>query len=57
MQIMEAGHALWNNIPSAQKELMRAILNIVNSEILKKIRPTSTFNFSSASIGNLFLTG
>ena len=34
------------------------MLNYVNLEILKRARPPySTFNFSSASIGNLFLTG
>lgn len=57
LQIMEADHALWSSISSAEKELMRAILNLVNFEILKKVRPSSTFDFSGASIGNLFLTG
>ena len=34
------------------------MLNHVNLEILKRARPPhSTFNFSSASVGNLFLTG
>lgn len=34
------------------------MLNHLNLEILKRARPpTSTFNFSSASLGNLFLTG
>ena len=34
------------------------MLNHLNLEILKRARPPhSTFNFSSASIGNLFLTG
>ncbi|KAL5405977.1 hypothetical protein PMIN04_012184 [Paraphaeosphaeria minitans] len=36
---------------------MRAILNSANFEILKRMRPSSTFDFSGASIGNLFLTG
>jgi len=36
---------------------MRAILNLVNFDILKRLRPSSTFDFSGASIGNLFLTG
>jgi hypothetical protein len=56
-QIVEADHSLWLNISTAKKELMRAILNLVNFEILKRLRPSSTFDFSGASIGNLFLTG
>ena len=57
LQIVEAEHPLWLNISIAKKELIRSILNIVNFEILKRLRPSSTFDFSSASIGNLFLTG
>lgn len=57
LQIVEADHALWTNISSAKKELIRSYLNLVNFEILKRLRPSSTFDFSSASIGNLFLTG
>lgn len=57
LQIVEATHGLWMNISTAKKELMRAILNAANFEILKRMRPSSTFDFSSASIGNLFLTG
>ncbi|KAL5386891.1 hypothetical protein DPSP01_003906 [Paraphaeosphaeria sporulosa] len=57
MQIVDASHSLWTNISTAKKELMRAILNSVNFEILKRMRPSSTFDFSGASIGNLFLTG
>lgn len=57
LQIVEASHGLWTNISTAKKELMRAILNMVNFEILKRLRPSSTFDFSGASIGNLFLTG
>ena len=38
--------------------LIRSILSHLHLEILKRTRPpTSTFNFQSASIGNLFLTG
>ena len=38
--------------------LIRSILSHLHLEILKRNRPpTSTFNFQSASIGNLFLTG
>ena len=38
--------------------LIRSILSHLHLEILKRNRPpSSTFNFQSASIGNLFLTG
>ncbi|KAF2011289.1 UPF0052-domain-containing protein [Aaosphaeria arxii CBS 175.79] len=57
LQIIEADHALWANISTAKKELIRSILNVVNYEILQRLRPSSAFDFSSASIGNLFLTG
>ena len=37
---------------------IRSILSHLHSEILKRSRPpSSTFNYQSASIGNLFLTG
>ncbi len=49
---------LWENIPSAKKELIRSFLNVLNLEIMKRARPpSSTFDFTSASVGNLFLTG
>ena len=49
---------LWQPIHSGARELLRSMLNHVNMEILKRARPPhSTFNFSSASVGNLFLTG
>ncbi|KAH6642205.1 hypothetical protein C7974DRAFT_97203 [Boeremia exigua] len=57
LQIVEAQHALWTNISTAKKELIRSILNHVAFEIVKRLRPSSTFDFSGASIGNLFLTG
>jgi 2-phospho-L-lactate transferase/gluconeogenesis factor (CofD/UPF0052 family) len=48
----------WHAIPSAKKELIRSFFLLINLEILKRSRPpTSTFDFTSASIGNLFLTG
>jgi len=58
-QAIVAGTAeLWHGIPFAKKELIRAFLNTLNMELLKRSRPpTSTFDFTSASIGNLFLTG
>lgn len=44
--------------PPAKKELIRSFLNMLNLEILKRARPpSSTFDFTSASVGNLFLTG
>jgi len=33
------------------------MLNVVAYEIVKRRRPSSSFDFSGASIGNLFLTG
>lgn len=56
--IISGTSSLWQAIPSAKKELIRSFLNLLNLEILKRSRPpTSTFDFTSASIGNLFLTG
>ena len=49
--------ALWRYVASEKRELVRSILNLANSEIVKRARPSSTFNFAKASIGNLFLTG
>lgn len=57
LEILESRHAIWKSIPSQKKELIRSFLNLVNLEIVKRARPTSVFNFSSASVGNLFLTG
>lgn len=57
LQIVEAEHALWENISSAKRELIRSIMNLVEFEIVKRRRPSSNFDFSGASIGNLFLTG
>ncbi|KAL9082986.1 MAG: hypothetical protein Q9159_006045 [Coniocarpon cinnabarinum] len=57
LDIVEARHTLWDDIHSAKKELIRSFLNLVNLEIVKRARPTSVFNFGSASVGNLFLTG
>jgi len=57
LEIVEARHRLWTHISSPKKELIRSFLNLVNLEIVKRARPSSVFNFSSASIGNLFMTG
>lgn len=57
LDIVEARHSLWCGISSEKKELIRSLLNSVNLEIVKRTRPSSAFNFQSASVGNLFLTG
>lgn len=44
-------------MPSQKRELIRSVLNTLNMEIVKRNRPTSAFNFSGASVGNMFLTG
>lgn len=57
LEIVEGEHALWTNISTAKKELIRSFLNVVAFEVVKRRRPSSSFDFSGASIGNLFLTG
>ncbi|KAK3708315.1 hypothetical protein LTR37_011580 [Vermiconidia calcicola] len=57
LDIVEANHALWTGISSPKRELIRSFLNAINLELVKRLRPTSRFDFSGASIGNLFLTG
>lgn len=56
-EILEATHPLWDDISSPKRELIRSYLNSFNVEVVKRMRPTSRFDFSGASIGNLFLTG
>ncbi|KAI1909739.1 hypothetical protein LOZ61_004801 [Ophidiomyces ophidiicola] len=56
--VVEGTSSLWDAITPAKKELIRSFLNHLNLEILKRARPpSSTFEFTSASVGNLFLTG
>ncbi|KAJ9203398.1 hypothetical protein DTO166G4_5594 [Paecilomyces variotii] len=56
--IVDGTSELWKTITPAKKELIRSFFNLLNLEILKRARPpTSTFDFTSASVGNLFLTG
>jgi 2-phospho-L-lactate transferase/gluconeogenesis factor (CofD/UPF0052 family) len=55
--ILEGTHELWLGISSPKKELVRSLLNHFNLEVIKRTRPTSRFDFSGASIGNVFLTG
>ncbi|KAK5117785.1 hypothetical protein LTR85_008760 [Meristemomyces frigidus] len=57
MDIIESTHSLWDGISSPKKELIRSILNAIQLEMLKRVRPTSRFDYSGASIGNLFITG
>lgn len=57
LDIVEARHQLWTDISSSKKELIRSFFNHLNTEIVRRARPTSVFAFEQASIGNLFLTG
>lgn len=58
LSIVDGTSQLWESISPAKKELIRSFLNLVNMEILKRARPpTTTFDYASASVGNLFLTG
>ncbi|KAL9000311.1 MAG: hypothetical protein Q9169_001028 [Polycauliona sp. 2 TL-2023] len=58
LTLLDLTSPLYHPIPSPQALLIRSILSHLHLEILKRIRPpSSTFNFQSASIGNLFLTG
>ncbi|KAK0626903.1 hypothetical protein B0T14DRAFT_562770 [Immersiella caudata] len=57
LDIIETRHLLWGFISSPKRELIRSILNTLNLEIVKRARPNSGFDFSRASIGNMFLTG
>ncbi|KAJ5312572.1 hypothetical protein N7508_003402 [Penicillium antarcticum] len=55
--IVDGTTDLWTAITPAKKELIRSFFNVLNLEILKRARPpSSTFDFTSASVGNLFLT-
>ncbi|KAF2723713.1 UPF0052 domain protein [Polychaeton citri CBS 116435] len=57
LDIVEATHPLWHGISSPKRELIRSYLNMINLEMVKRMRPSSRFDFSGASVGNLFLTG
>ncbi|OJJ77347.1 hypothetical protein ASPBRDRAFT_113700 [Aspergillus brasiliensis CBS 101740] len=58
LSIVDGTSILWAAITPAKRELIRSFFNLLNLEILKRARPpTSTFDFTSASVGNLFLTG
>ncbi|KAL9046514.1 MAG: hypothetical protein Q9214_000662 [Letrouitia sp. 1 TL-2023] len=56
--LLDLTSPLYLPISTSQALLIRSILSHLHLEILKRTRPpTSNFNFQSASIGNLFLTG
>ncbi|KAI4247977.1 MAG: hypothetical protein L6R42_009432, partial [Xanthoria sp. 1 TBL-2021] len=58
LTLLDLTSPLYHPIPAPQALLIRSVLSHLHLEILKRIRPpSSTFNFQSASIGNLFLTG
>ncbi|KAE8360414.1 hypothetical protein BDV27DRAFT_134570 [Aspergillus caelatus] len=58
LSIVDGTSNIWHAITPAKKELVRSFFNLLNLEILKRARPpSSTFDFTSASVGNLFLTG
>ncbi|KAF7519355.1 hypothetical protein G7054_g13120 [Neopestalotiopsis clavispora] len=57
LDIVEGRHPLWAQISSDKRELIRSIFNMVNMEIVKRARPSSTFHFGRAAVGNMFLTG
>lgn len=57
LDIVDGRHPLWARVASDKRELVRSIFNMVNMEIVKRARPSSTFHFGRAAVGNLFLTG
>lgn len=57
LDIVESRSLLWSFISSPKKELIRSVLNTVNMEIVKRARPPNVFDFASASVGNMFLSG
>lgn len=56
LDIVDGRHELWASISSEKRELIRSFFNLVNMEIVKRARPSSTFDFGNAAVGNLFLT-
>ncbi|KAL2178054.1 uncharacterized protein P884DRAFT_258950 [Thermothelomyces heterothallicus CBS 202.75] len=57
LDIVESRSLLWGFISSPKQELIRAVLNTLNVEIVKRARPPNVFNFARASVGNMFLAG
>ncbi|CCK71580.1 uncharacterized protein KNAG_0H01650 [Huiozyma naganishii CBS 8797] len=57
-EIVEGTHQVWKAVPQEVKEMCRAFIIHINSELLKKSKSyANRFKFEKASIGNLFLTG
>lgn len=56
LDIVDGRHQLWASISSEKRELIRSFFNLANMEIVKRERPSSTFHFGKAAVGNLFLT-
>ena len=57
LAVVEGAHDIWTDISTPKRELIRSFLNHFNLEVIKRMRPTSRFDFSRASVGNIFLTG
>lgn len=57
LDIVESRSLLWSFISSPKRELIRSVLNTLNLELVKRARPPNVFDFASASVGNMFLTG
>lgn len=57
LDIVDGRHEIWKGVSSEKKELIRPFFNHVNMEIVKRARPSSTFHFGRAAVGNMFLTG
>ncbi|KAK8029033.1 hypothetical protein PG991_006089 [Apiospora marii] len=57
LDVVDGRHEIWDGVSSEKKELIRPFFNHVNMEIVKRARPSSTFHFGRAAVGNMFLTG
>ncbi|AQZ18585.1 YNL011C [Zygosaccharomyces parabailii] len=57
ISIVEGQHPVWQQIPTQVKEMCRAFIIHMQSELLKKTRSANAFRFEKASVGNFFLTG
>lgn len=55
--IVEGQHSVWRHIPTPVKEMCRAFIIHMQSELLKKTKSSHAFRFEKASVGNFFLTG
>lgn len=55
--IVEGQHPVWHHIPTPVKEMCRAFIIHMQSELLKKTKSANAFRFEKASVGNFFLTG